>query len=120
MDRVRFLAVALMIILAGAWPIPVNAQTQEETLSARNIRARKLAQHWQGEQIQLTLTDGRQLVGEFIGADFYSFTLDRKQKQVVIPIEQVATVTLKPGLMEAGLTIMSGILGGALGAGIVS
>ncbi|MFB0515758.1 MAG: hypothetical protein ACETWG_04030 [Candidatus Neomarinimicrobiota bacterium] len=119
MHRVN-IAVPLLLFLMFASPFSLRAQEQGADLSARNIRARKLAQHWQDERVQLTLADGRWIEGQFVGADFYSFTLDVQGEQLVFSIDEVTAVTLKPGPTEAGLALMGGILGGGLGVGIVT
>lgn len=118
----RKLSISLLVFLMACQPVLLQAQPQgqEAGLTPRNIRARKLAKNWRGETVQLTLADGRLVVGRFIGADFYNFTLETRDKQVVLPINDVTAVMLKPGLIEAGLTLVSGILGGGLGTGIIS
>jgi|GEM_PF-6709002 len=118
----RNLAVSLILVVMVCYPVLLQAQVrvQEADLTHRNIRARKLAQYWQGQTVQLTLADGRLVVGQFAGANFYSFTLETQGKQVSFPIDDVIAVTLKPGPMEVGLALAGGILGGVLGAGIVS
>ena len=118
----RNLAVSLILVAMVCHPVllPAQVRVQEADLTHRNIRARKLAQYWQGQAVQLILADGRLIVGRFVGADFYNFTLETQGKQVTFSIDKVLAVTLKPGFMEAGLALAGGILGGVLGAGIVS
>ena len=118
----RNLAVSLILVAMVCHPVllPAQVRVQETDLTHRNIRARKLAQYWQGQAVQLTLADGRLLVGRFVGAEVYHFTLETQGKQVTFSIDKVLTVTLKPGFMEAGLALVGGILGSGLGAGIVS
>ncbi len=118
----RKLSISLIMLIMASHPILLEAQAsgQETNLTPRNIRARKLARNWQGETVQLILADDRLVVGRFVGADFYSFTLETQGKQVTFSIDKVLAVTLKPGFMEAGLALAGGILGGVLGAGIVS
>ncbi len=118
----RNLAVLLLPLIMVCHPVLLQAQVraQEADLTPRNIRARKLAQHWQGQTVHLTLTDDRLVVGRFVRADFYSFTLETQGKQVTFSIDKVLAVTLKPGLIEAGLALAGGILGSGLGIGIVS
>jgi len=119
MKRLKLAAPMLLMVMVSL-PLSLSAQQQEGGLSTRNIRARKLAQNWRGETVQLTLADGRRVVGKFVGADFYSFTLETKDEQFTFSIDEVKAVTLKPGFMEAGLAVAGGILGGGLGAGIVT
>lgn len=113
------ISIALLILLMAWNPIGLPAQESGVELTPRSIRARKLAQNWQGKIIQITLTDGRLVIGRFIEADFYSFTLETGSEQVTFPIDEVKAVTLKPGIVEIGLALVSGIMGGGFGAGII-
>ncbi|MBA7599379.1 MAG: hypothetical protein GH143_03370 [Calditrichaeota bacterium] len=118
----RKLSISLLVLLMACQSVLLQAQSheQETRLTPRNIRARKLARNWQGQTVQLTLTDGRLVTAKFVRADFYSFTLETRGKQVTFPIDDVRVVTLKPGPMEVGLALVGGMLGSGLGIGIVS
>ena len=118
----RKLSILLFLLLMVSHPVLLQAQSheQETRLMPRNIRARKLAQNWQGQTVQLTLADGRLVTGKFVRADFYNFTLETQGKQVTFSIDKVLAVTLKPGPMEVGLALVGGMLGSGLGIGIAS
>ncbi|UCH63229.1 MAG: hypothetical protein JSU77_01905 [Fidelibacterota bacterium] len=118
----RNLSISLFLLLMVSHPVLLQAQSheQETRLAPRNIRARKLARNWQGENVLLTLADDRQIRGKFIGSDFYNFTMEIQGTQVTLPIDKVLTVTLKPGPMEVCLALVGGLLGSGLGIGIVS
>lgn len=115
-------AVSLLLVIMVCCPLTFQAQVrgQEADLKPRNIRARKLAQYWQGETVQITLADDHLVVGRFVGADFYNYTLESKNKHVVFPIGEITTVTIKPGLIEAVIALLAGALGGGLGGSIAA
>ena len=101
-------------------PALLEGQEQAQVLTTKNIRARKLAKNWQGQLVELTLTDGSRVRGKFLGADFYQFTLDMGDKEQGYLIDVVTSVTFKPGLAEAVLNVATGLLASGLALGIVS
>lgn len=97
-------------------PAEVPRLSQRET---RSIRLRKLAQNWRGEKVLLTFVEGKRVTGVFVKIDSINYTLERRNKQVVFPIDEVTAVTIKPGLSEAVLALLAGALGGGLGTSFV-
>ncbi|MCK4577166.1 MAG: hypothetical protein KAU50_00160, partial [Candidatus Marinimicrobia bacterium] len=104
-SRNRMLTLVLLLMIG---PLFLTGQQQDQAISIRNIQARKLAQHWQGKNVELLLTDGTIVKGEFVEASFYEFTLADEGGKTVIAIDEVESVAFKPGLMEAILTGAAG------------
>ena len=119
MNYLKITIVALSLAAVG-FPGRLPAQEGDASLSLRSIRARKLAENWQGHRVVLTLADGRRVKGKFVAADFFTFTLKDGNRAVAYAIEEIEAVTLRPGAMEAVLAVIGGALGGGMGAGIVS
>ncbi len=119
MNHLKITIVVLSLAAVG-FPGRLPAQEGDVNLSLRSIRARKLAENWQGYRVVLTLADGRRVKGKFEEADFFTFTLKDDDRAVAYAIKEIEAVTLRPGVMEAVLAVLGGALGGVMGAGIVA
>lgn len=110
-----FLPLILTIFIIGE---PVLAQ--DERLSIRSIRAKKLAAHWQGKIVSLSLTSGETIRGELVHADYYTFSLMNSVRTDDIAIDDIVSVTLKPGFAEGALVLVGAFIGGFFGSAVVS
>ena len=104
----------LIVVIIGE---PVLAQ--DEYLSIRSIRAKKLAADWQGEIVSLTLMNGETVRGEFVHADYYTFSLMNSERINDFAIDDIISVTLKPGLAEGLLVVVGALIGGFFGTAVV-
>ena len=117
------LKTVMFILLVGPLlsTATISGQESDPRLLQRNIRVKKLAQIWQGEVITLTATDGTEVTGRLVDANFSRFVLEKNDgKETEVPISQIAVVTLSPGLAELSLTIITGLLAGGFAVGFVS
>ena len=114
------MTIVALSLAAVALPGRLPAQEGDGNPSLRSIRARKLADNWQGHRVVLTLADGRRVQGKFEAADFFTFTLKDDDRTVTYAIKEIEAVTLKPGAMEAVLVMIGGALGGGMGAALVA
>ena len=113
-------ALILLLVLVS-WHIPqAMGQDEFQVPTASQIRARKLAKQWQGNRIEVRLTNGKATKGKLIDATFSSITIKRWGKKVVLPLEKIESVILPAGLPELVMVGITASLGGALGYGMAS
>ncbi len=54
-------------------------------------------------------------------ANIHNFLLEKKDGKITeVPIDQIAVVTLSPGIMELSLTVATGLIVGGFAMGFVS
>ena len=105
------------LLLFVTLPPSVPGQEQAPGPSTRQIRARKMAQQWRGMEVRLILSDGQEVEGRVVKANFYTLTMIVGKKEQRLPIETIDTAIISPGLPEILLVMLSGSLGAALGYG---
>ena len=122
MSRSRTKTFLLFLLVGSVLTIfPISGQDVDPSRSARNIRVKKLAQNWQDEVVKLTNTDGTKIKGKLVDANIHNFLLEKKDGKITeVPIDQIAVVTLSPGIMELSLTVATGLLAGGFAMGFVS
>ncbi len=108
-----------LVLLLGQQPY-VMGQDEFQSPTVSQIRARKLANQWHGKRVELQLIDGTRTAGELINASFTSIIISNAGKNVVVPLEQVESVVLPPGLPETMMVAITAGLGGALGYGLIN
>ena len=113
----------LMILLLGLSLVHVPnliGQDDFQSPTATQIRARKLANQWHGNNVELLLVDGSTTAGKLVNASFTSIMLASDGKNVIVPLEEIESVILPPGLPELMMVAVTAGLGGALGYGLIS
>lgn len=108
------------LLLFVTLPPSVPGQERAPGPSTRQIRARKMAQQWQNMEVILVLSDGQEVVGRIVKADFLTLTMIIDQKEQRLPIETIDTAIIRPGFPEILMAALSGSLGVALGYGATS
>lgn len=108
------------LLLFVTLPPSVPGQEQAPGPSTRQIRTRKMAQQWQNMEVRLVLSDGQEVVGRVVKADFFTLTVIVNQKEQRLPIETIDTAIISPGFPEILMAVLSGSLGVALGYGATS
>ncbi len=108
-------AFILTVVIIGE---PVLAQ--DEYLSIRSIRAKKLAADWQGKIVTLSLINGETVRGEFVHADYYTFSLMNSERINDFAIDDIISVTLKPGISEGVLVVVGALMGGFFGSAVMN
>ena len=92
----------------------------ESMIQTRRIRVAKMANEWKGKRVSLERYDGQRIEGLMLRVYDAKFILERKNSErVEVPVDDTASVTLRPGTSDFLLGGLMGLGFGAVTAGVV-
>jgi hypothetical protein len=100
----------------------LNAQDRFATEAGKNLRIQKLVRDVLGKRVTLNFKGNEQKTGTLIRANGIQFTLEIDDKEEMFPTETIRSYSLKPGIGEGILVVLSGsfVAGFGMGAAALS